>query len=66
MSLSIKKNNVAQVFSDKVIDFTNEQSGDFVKNTFVDDGLIQLLRNRFDRDTYWTDSGGNFVKSLVF
>ena len=40
MSLSIKKNNVAQVFSDKVIDFTNVQSGDFVQNTFVDDGLI--------------------------
>ena len=52
MSLSIKKNNVAQVFSDKFIDFTNVQSGDFVQNTFVDDDLIQLLRNRFDRNTY--------------
>ena len=32
-----------------------------VKNTFVDDGDIQLVTNRFDRNTYCTASGGNFM-----
>ena len=37
-----------------------------VKNTFVDDGVIQLVTNRLDRNTNCTVSGGNFVFSLVF
>ena len=28
--------------------------------------IIQLLTNRFDRNTYCTVSGGNFVQSLSF
>ena len=31
------------------------------KNTFVDDGDIQQVTDRFDRDTYCTVSGGTFV-----
>ena len=38
----------------------------FVKNTFVDDGDIQLVTNRFDRNTYCTVSGGSFVYSFRF
>ena len=36
------------------------------KNTFVDDGNIQIATNRFDSNTYFTVSGGNFALSLVF
>ena len=56
------------IFSDIVIDFTDEQSmwRSFVKNTFVDDGDIQLVTNKFGRSTYCSVSGGNFVSSLVF
>ena len=38
----------------------------FVKNTFVDDGDIELVTNRFDRNTYCTVSGGSFVYSFRF
>ena len=36
------------------------------KNTLVNDVDIQLLTNRFDRNTYCTVSGGNFVYSFSF
>ena len=32
-----------------------------MKKTFVDDGDIQLVTNRFDGNTYCTVSRGNFV-----
>ena len=56
-----------EVFSDKAIDFTDEPSmwRSFVKNTFVD-GDVQLVTNRFDRNTYCTISWGNFVHSFSF
>ena len=38
----------------------------FVKKSFVDDGDIQLVTNRFDRKTYCTVSGNNFVYSFSF
>ena len=37
----------------------------FVKNSFVDDGDVQLVTNRFDRNTDCTVSGGNFVYSFL-
>ena len=51
-----------RVFSDKVINFAKEASmwRFFAINTFLDDGDIQLVTNRFDRN-YCTVSGGNFV-----
>ena len=36
------------------------------KNNFVDDGNIQIVTNRFDSNTYFTVSRGNFALSLVF
>ena len=36
----------------------------FVKNTFVDDGDIQPVTNRFDRNTCCTVSGSNVVYSF--
>ena len=55
-----------RVFSDKVIDFSNEPSmwRFFVKNTFVDDSDIQLATNRFNRNIFCTASGGNFMYSF--
>ena len=38
----------------------------FVKATFVDDGDIELVTNRIDRNTYCPVSGGNFVYSFSF
>ena len=37
----------------------------FVKNSFVDDGDVQLVTNRFDRNTDCAVSGGNFVYSFL-
>ena len=37
----------------------------FVKNFFVDDGDVQLVSNRFDRNTDCTVSGGNFAYSFL-
>ena len=56
LSLREKKNNKCEIYQDKVIYFTNEPSmwRSFVKTTFVDDGDIQLVTNRFDRNTYCT------------
>ena len=56
LSLREKENNKCEIYQDKVIHFTNEPSmwRSFVKNTFVDDGDIQLVTNRFDRNTYCT------------
>ena len=56
------------VFSDKVIDFTNEPSKwcSFVKNIVVDDGDIQLVTNSFDSNTYCTVSDGTFVYTFSF
>ena len=51
-----KKSNKCEIYQDKVTHFTNEPSmwRSFVKGTFVDDGDIQLVTNRFDRNTYCT------------
>ena len=38
----------------------------FVKNSFVGDGDIQLVTNRFDRNIYCTASGGDFMHSFSF
>ena len=38
----------------------------FLKNTFVDDGDIQQITNRFDRNIYYNVCGGNFVYSFSF
>ena len=56
LSLREKENNKCEIYQDKVIHFTNEPSmwRSFVKNTFVDDGDIQLVTNGFDRNTYCT------------
>ena len=56
------------VFSDKIIDFTNEPSmwRFFVKNTFVNDNDMQLVTDIFDRNTYCTVSGGKFVHGFSF
>ena len=37
-----------------------------LKNTFVDDGVMQLVANRLDRNTYCTVSVGNFVYGFSF
>ena len=37
-----------------------------MKNTFVDDGDIQLVTNRIDRNTYCIICGGNFVYIFSF
>ena len=54
----------SDIYQDKVIDFTNEPSmwHSFVKN----DSDIQLVTNRFDRNTYCTVSKGNFVYIFSF
>ena len=56
------------VFSDKVIDFTNEPSmwRFFVKNTFVNDNDMQLFTDIFDRNTYCTVFGGLDSKPFSF
>ena len=56
------------VYLGKAIGFTNEPSmwHSFVKTSFVDDGDMQLVMNRFDRNTYCIVSGGNFVYSLSY
>ena len=63
-----KSINLTGVFSDKAINFTNEPSvwHSFVKSSFEDDDDIQLVTNRFDRNTDSTVSGGNFVYSFSF
>ena len=68
LSLRKKKNNKCDIYQDKVIDFTNQPSiwRSFVKNIFVDDDDIQLLTNRFDRNTNCAVSKGNFVYSFSF
>ena len=38
----------------------------FVKITFVDDGDIQPIPNRLDKNSYCTVPGGNFVDSFSF
>ena len=54
------------MFSDRVNDFTNNQKNNFVKNTIVDDGGIQVVTNRFDRNTCCSGSGDNFAYSFSF
>ena len=54
------------MFSDRVNDFTNNQKNNFVKNTIVDDGGIQVVTKRIDRNTYCTGSGENFAYSFSF
>ena len=53
--------------SHKVINFIKEPSmlRSFAKNSFVDDGDVQLVTNRFDRNTDCTVSGGSFVYSFL-
>ena len=55
---------MSDIYQDKVIDFTNEpsMSHSFVKN----DSDIQIVTNRFDRNTYCTVSKGNFVCIFSF
>ena len=68
ISISLRKKAISLtgVFSDKVINFTNElwMWRSFVKNYFVDDGDIKLVTSRFDRNTYCTVFRGNFVYSF--
>ena len=60
--------HIPEVFPEKVIDFTNKPSmwHFFLKNVFVDDGDIKLVTNRLKGNTYFTASGGNFVRSFNF
>ena len=58
-----KKKKKSDIYQDKNIHFTIEPSMicSFVRNIFVDDDDIQLVTKRFDRNTYYTVSGGNFM-----
>ena len=62
------RRSLTGVFSDKVIDFTDESSMwcSFVKNSFVEEADIQLVTNRSDRNTYCIVSESNFVYNFGF
>ena len=38
----------------------------FVNDSFVDDGDIKLVTNRFDKNTYCTVSGVGFVYCFIY
>ena len=60
--------HMPELFSDKVIDFPNDpwMWRSFVKNAFVDDGDIQLVTSRFDKNTYCTVLEAILCMVLVF
>ena len=72
LSLRKKKNHKSDIYQEyfqiklSILPMNHQCEDSFVKHTFVDDGGIHLVTNRFDRNSYCTVSGGNFVYSFSF
>ena len=63
-----ESNKSDKSISDRFIEISNKQSmrRSFVNDSFVDDGDIKLVTNRFDKNTYCTVSGVGFVYCFIY